>query len=830
MNSTTKKSIWQAFDFRAFLVLHIRSRMWVLTFLCQLLIATALLSALWIDRHLSGGVATKTAEFIASDLRIEHNQLDFVVLKSSAQKNNLRSSGIYQALTSVVTEEESLELVQLKAIEKTYPLRGNLILRYPEAPKNYGKISPGSVWVDEVLNSKGFTPGKTIRIGDLWFEIEAVIEREPDRPFSGAGLANRVMISTDDFLASGLTGPGSRFSQFFLLAGEQADLENFRKQTPIPERAQVSDKENSRRDIRETVKNLNLFINLSGLIALLFTCIVLYLSLQLLSTQEHGLQGLLRQWGYGRARRFFWFFGRILSMTLLANLIAGGLAWCIQLAFAKYYLSQIFVDLPPLDPKYFLFPWLLSGLILPMASISLWGTVLRPEIKSDYRLSYWQLISFALMMVLFALYFYYQIDNLYLLYGLLISLTSAVLMQQIFVRLVLPWFSSKSPFWSLLASKFSIHPRMSLLYVGSLALVAMIVISVYLLRQGALLNSDDLLADGAPNHYLISISEDMVEPLRSDIAESFDLTDLYFYPLIRARVTNLNGQKIDVEHEDPIIRRRLSREWSLSYSRQPSGEVIAGQWFAPDEQDEQAPKWSVSTEVLDALDASLGDSLTFKVAGFGDFTGQIGSIRKVNWASFKPNFFVLSKPDVFADVPRDYFVALALDAQQQTRLNAILAQYPGVTHLDLNVAIFRIQEILKILLQLMLIVLVYTIILSTAVVYCILKFNHETSSRLEALQNSFGVPMTLIRRARWVENLIMSVLAVSPASVMAIAASYFYYAQWTSSNLLDNLLVSAAGCIIATSLVIAILTTAMDRFNRSPDVYKQLRGQAEHHA
>ena len=58
-------------------------------------------------------------------------------------------------------------------------------------------------------------------------------------------------------------------------------------------------------------------------------------------------------------------------------------------------------------------------------------------------------------------------------------------------------------------------------------------------------------------------------------------------------------------------------------------------------QAQSAPELSVEQDIAETLGWKIGHRIAFDVAG-QRLDARITSLRKVDWASFKPNFFVLA--------------------------------------------------------------------------------------------------------------------------------------------------------------------------------------------
>ena len=108
-------------------------------------------------------------------------------------------------------------LVSLKAVDPSeYPYYGEAELE-PAMSLQQALAGDSAIVADEFLIRLNAHVGDTLRLGGVNFKISAVLDQEPDRITSGAGLGPRVMISQDALKRTGLVIPGSRISERLLV-------------------------------------------------------------------------------------------------------------------------------------------------------------------------------------------------------------------------------------------------------------------------------------------------------------------------------------------------------------------------------------------------------------------------------------------------------------------------------------------------------------------------------------------------------------------------------------------------------------------------------------
>ena len=89
----------------------------------------------------------------------------------------------------------------------------------------------------------------------------------------------------------------------------------------------------------------------------------------------------------------------------------------------------------------------------------------------------------------------------------------------------------------------------------------------------------------------------------------------------------------------------------------------------------------------------LGDVLTFDIQGI-EIKGKVTSFRKVKWASFEPNFFILVQPGFLEMAPKIFIMSISkLNELDKNQLqNKIAKKYANVSIIDVS---RTVGEVLK---------------------------------------------------------------------------------------------------------------------------------------
>ncbi|HEU4951023.1 MAG TPA: FtsX-like permease family protein, partial [Holophagaceae bacterium] len=170
-----------------------------------------------------------------------------------------------------------------------------------------------------------------------------------------------------------------------------------------------------------------------------------------------------------------------------------------------------------------------------------------------------------------------------------------------------------------------------------------------------------------PNLFLIDIQPDQADLVRG-LARARSGRAPMEAPILRARLAAIDGVAV-VDHPSPDGDRSRAetfrtREQNLSWrdALSPSETLVAGAfWPVPRPGDAPRDDLSLEQDFAKEIGATLGDTLTFDVQGV-PVTGRVTSLRKVQWQTLAPNFFILVHPSLLAGAPAQRLMALELPA------------------------------------------------------------------------------------------------------------------------------------------------------------------------
>jgi len=156
-------------------------------------------------------------------------------------------------------------------------------------------------------------------------------------------------------------------------------------------------------------------------------------------------------------------------------------------------------------------------------------------------------------------------------------------------------------------------------------------------------------------------------------------------PIVPARIARVNGKLPDSLTDRWATRREYRNTYRDTLVE--SEELVSGVWWQGPRHLTPGtyPRISMEEEVARELGVGIGDRITWNVQGV-EIETQIASIRRVAWARFAPNFFVVFEPGVLERAPQTIVTLTRVDdptRRAELQRDVVLA-YPNVSALDLT--------------------------------------------------------------------------------------------------------------------------------------------------
>lgn len=655
--------------------------------------------------RIEAAMARQGGELIAADLVVDGSSAAPSAYAHQAAGLGLRSTRTLE-FPSVVMGDSGPQLVQVKAAEDGYPLRGRLRVRDDfEAPERTVSAGPepGEIWVESrLLRLLDAALGDAVGLGDTRLRIGAILSFEPDRGGNLFQLAPRVLMNTADLPATGLVGEASRVRHRLLVAGEARALDAYSDwlKPRLPANLELIDGRNARPEFESAVDRASRFLHLATLVTLLVAGSAIALASRRLVERQIDAVAVMRCLGAPRHLLTGIFVLRLLLFALGASLLGSLVGWLGQLALVATLADWLGTDLPApsLTP---VAAGVATGLVAllgfalpPLIQIAQVPPLraLRRDLGPPRGSAVLAVGSAALAL---ALLVFWQAGDPGLAWKLLAgvagALTALIGSVLVLVRVAGALASRSRGVWRLGLAALARRPTGAVLQIagfglGILALLLLAVVRVDLLRTW-----QETLPEGAPNHFLINIQPHEVGPMGRFLAEN-GLDEAALFPMIRGRLTHIGEREVrPSDYENPRAERLAAREFNLSFAEAPRADnrIVAGRWWEPGTSE---PQLSVEQGLAETLGIRLGDRLTFWISGHA-VSAPVTSLREVQWDSFNVNFFVVGPPVLFAPEPATYITSFYLPPDRESVVPALVRAFPSVTLLDVDAILKQVRQV-----------------------------------------------------------------------------------------------------------------------------------------
>ncbi|MEY6432852.1 FtsX-like permease family protein [Thioalkalicoccus limnaeus] len=776
--------------------------------------------------RVAGAMAGQGGELIAADLVIETRSPIEQGLFDKAHELGLTAAKTLE-FSTVIIGDEGPQLIQLKAVESAYPLRGQLRVRASlAAPEQIASAGPppGEAWVEpRLLYLLRASPGDLVQLGELEVRIGKVLAHEPDRGGGIFQLAPRVLISLADIPATGLVTPLSRVEHRLLIAGEPDRVDRFRAWAVAhgPNGARFVDARDARPELEGAVERASSFLHLATLATLLVAGAAIALASRRMVERQTDAVAVMRCLGAPRHLLTRLFVLRLVLFGLAASLVGSLLGYLAQFGLAQVLAELFATELPP--PS-------LRPLVLGIGTglIALLGFGLPPLLQlarvpplrvlrrdlGPPRLSAGIAVAAAAAAMVSLIFWQAGDPRLawQVLGGVILTLTSLALAVWALVRVARALSYRATGIWRLGLAGLSRRPVGALFQItgfglGILALLLLAVVRVDLLntwQQG--------LPDDAPNRFLVNIQPDQVAAIETFFAER-GIRDSGLFPMIRGRLVAIDGQPVvPEEFADPRAERLATREFNLSHAErlQADNRILAGQWWTGPE---APPQFSLEQGLAETLGIRLGDELTFAVAG-RELRAPVTSLREVQWDSFNVNFFVIAPPSLLGDEPGTYVTSFHLSSEREGLVPELVRQFPSVTLIDVDALLNQVRQIIDRGVLAVEYVFLFTLAAGLLVMYAGIQASladrriehgilRTLGSGRRQLLGSLAVEFTL---AGLVAGLLASIAAELTGYLLATRVFGLEFAfnpwLWTGGVLGSGLLIGLAGVLATYPLLI----------------------------
>lgn len=748
--------------------------------------------------RIDGALRQQANELLGGDAVIVADHPIAEAYLQLARKYGLRTART-DTFHSMVVAGDKTALAAIKAVTPGYPLRGTLRLS-PQlyAPSHAASGIPphGGVWIEpRLLSELRLRVGDEVSVGNTTLRVQQVIANEPDRAGNLFSIAPRLMMNMDDLRATGLIIPGSRVSYRLLVAGGDREVRAFRAaaQDLLGRGERLEDLQDGRPEIRDALTRAERFLGLAALVSVMIAGVAIATATRRFIDRHLDSCAMLRCLGARQGEIFGLYSYQLLWVGIAASLAGCGLGYVAQFLLAHLLagLAHATLPQPSLLPVAF---GVFTGLIAlaafalpPLVHLKRVPTlrVLRRELGGlpPQTLAGYGAGAAALVVLMI-----WQAGDptlgIYVLGGITATLLVLSGLIYVLIELLRRLQQGGATVWRYGLGNVTRRSRATLVQVLALGLGVMVLLLLTFVRSDLLAGWQSSIPDDAPNRFIINIQPDQVAAMRKFLAASPALADPRFFPMVRGRLTAVNGKQVlPKDYEGERAQRLVAREFNLSWASrlQSDNTIAAGKWWGREGDGQHA--LSVEQGLADTLGIKLGDTLTFTVAG-KSFDAKVTSLRKVDWDSFNVNFFVLLPPGVIEDYPTTYITSFYLPEDQYQVLNSLVKAFPNITVLDVAAIMDEVRSIIARVSLAVEYVFLFTLVAGLMVLYAAIQSTLDERIRENAILRTLGARRRQMVRGLLTEfaglGALAGAVAASAASVIGyVLASHVFHFGYT---------------------------------------------------
>jgi len=225
------------------------------------------------------------------------------------------------------------------------------------------------------------------------------------------------------------------------------------------------------------------------------------------------------------------------------------------------------------------------------------------------------------------------------------------------------------------------------------------------------------------------------------------------------------------DYVDDRARRLVDREFNLSWSRdmQPDNVILAGRWF--NAADAGEPVISMEEGIAETLGFKLGDRLLYDIAGTRLLL-TIVSLRKVEWDSFRVNFFVIAPPGVLEDSPASYVTSMHLPPARSAVMDQLVKAFPNLLVIDVAAILAQVQRMMEQVVRAVEFVFLFSLLAGLLVLFAAVASTHDERVFDAAVLRTLGASSRQLRSVQAAEFALIGMMAGLLAAVGATAIGY----------------------------------------------------------
>ncbi len=714
-------------------------------------------------------------------------------------------------------------LVELKGIDKAYPLAGALTLK-PAGMSVEAALAGDGAAVEEILLERlQLKLGDRMVLGRREVEIRAIVDSEPDKITDRLTFGPRVFTSLATLEATGLAEPGSlvrwRYAMKLKDHVNEKSLIAFRDaaKAQMPDAGfTIADRRDPAPQVTKTLERLRQFLTLIGLTSLLVGGVGVANAVATYIDRRRKVIATFKSLGASSHQIFVLH----LAQVLLISGIGVAIGLCAGLVL-PFVLDTVIGDALPIRAEFTIRPATLGiatayGLLVALL-FTLWplgraeqvraGVLFREEVAPEPA---WPragiivaTIAVGLALLLLALatsesqklafYFCLGLAGVFVVFHGLGTAVGAVAR-----RIPRP----HRPELALAIASLGAPGGLTRSVVLSLGSGLSLLVAVALCDASIVDELQSRLPKNSPNFFVLDIQKADIDGFTALVRRQRPEAIINQAPMLRGRIVRLKDKLVDDLKVPPQAQWVLNGDRGLTYADEvPEGSKLSkGTWWAKDYAGE--PLVSFEGELAKLLGLDIGDTVTVNVLG-RNITARIANLREVHWESLAINFVMVLSPNALKGAPNNLMATVALPKDVSLAQEADLARnigkaYPAVTAIRVKDAINSFNAVFVKIMQAVRVAGSITLLAGGLVLAGALATAQRRRIKQAVIIKVLGGTRARILRMHAIEYVILAAVTAAVALVIGSIAAYV-----TLTRVMDVLFTFSWGAV-AQALAISL--------------------------
>jgi putative ABC transport system permease protein len=674
---------------------------------CLILGVAATASVLMTGASIIGSINSNGRSILGGDFVVRSLQIAFsdTVITWLEQQNARVSQTIESRVMLANKGLTQSSLVELKAIDKTYPLFGNVALD-PSQNLHDALRDNGIVLEPALAQRLQINIGDKVQLGNALFTLRGLITNEPDRAGgSRFGLAPRAMISTDALPATGFLGTGGMMNYDLRVALPTASdmprlRDAFTSQFPS-DSWRITDTNNASPQITNFVNRLMLFLSLVGLSTLLVGGVGIHAGMKTHFESRLRAIAIFKSLGASRnliTKIYLWQAGIIIALGTLIGVVIGISAPFIALPFLQTLLpfpvspvlSLVSVVVPSLFGILtgFVFAlWPLGQAVSTSALVLFRAQVVSLDSRPPRQFIVMMSALALCLMILAVATSHNPLFAGWFLLGSLFCFISFGVMGKMIALLATRVHIDNAPSLRIALRNMGRKNNATTFTLMAMGVGLTVLMTITMIEINLREAITSRLPSDAPAFFFLDIQPDQKDAFVKTLESQPSARAIRLSPNLRGRIVSVNGIPAEQALKDQSESWLLQNDRGFTYTPDlpAHSEITAGQWWPKDYAG--PPLISVVDDVERGFGVKVGDQITVNILG-RDITATIANIRNVDWTNFTINFAITFAPGTLESAPHSWLGTVVADpAMQNTIQQEITKNFPNVTMIKVSDAI-----------------------------------------------------------------------------------------------------------------------------------------------